>query len=154
MESDYILEWFRFADMDLLSAERLTTHYPVHMQLVCYLCEQSAEKNIKGFLVYNGITEPPKIHNLEILCDRCSEFSAEFANIYDQCESLTRYGVQPRYPHEMEITEQDMKKALEYAKQIKEFAPLQVIRQELEQAIKEEETPPPADEAADAEPVE
>jgi HEPN domain-containing protein len=141
MEHDYILEWFRFADLDILSAERNTRFYPIHMQLVCYLCQQSAEKNLKGFLVYKGVEVPPKIHHLNILCDNCLEYDPQFKEIYDQCESLTRYGVQSRYPHEMEISESDMKKALICARQIKDFAPLAAVRQELEQAMKPQEEP-------------
>ena len=132
MDADYILEWFRFADNDLLSAERLTTFYPIHMQLVCYLCEQAAEKNLKGFLVYNGIAELPKTHELDRLCEMCSGYEMQFSEIERACDILTRYGVQPRYPHEMEVTEQNMKKALEYTRQIKDFAPLQAVRRELE----------------------
>ena len=134
MEANYILEWFRFAEMDLLSAERNSTFHPVHMQLVCYLCQQSAEKNLKGFLIYKGIEEPPKIHSLDTLCNKCSEYNPRFEDIYELCETLTAYGVQPRYPNEIEISQADMKKALAYAKQINEFEPLQAARKELEQA--------------------
>jgi len=132
MEHEYISEWFRFADMDLLSAERNTAFYPVHMQLVCYLCQQSAEKNLKGFLVYKGIVEPPKIHNLDTLCEMCSEYDEGFSEIKRACVILTRYGVQPRYPHEMEISEYDMKTAIDYARQVRDCIPIQEARQELE----------------------
>ena len=132
MEPSLVLEWFRYADMDLLSAQRNTTFHPVHMQLVCFLCQQSAEKNLKGFLIYHGVEEPPKIHNLDILCDACSAHDPRFQEIYDQCERLTIYGVQPRYPREMIITQNNMKNALMYAQQIAEFEPLQAARKSLE----------------------
>ena len=141
MKLDYILVWFRFADMDLLSAQRNTTFHPVHMQLICYLCQQSAEKNLKGFLIYKGIEEPPKSHNLDMLCDKCANFDVRFECIYDQCESLTRYGVQPRYPHEMEISEQNMKKALEHARQVMNCIPIQEARQEIGVIINKKFTP-------------
>ena len=133
MEPDYILEWFRFAEKDIISAERNTTFHPVHMQLVCYLCQQSAEKNLKGYLVYKGIDEPQKTHNLDVLCDQCLTFDAQFEEIYDQCEMLSAYGVQPRYPHEMEISESNMEKALVCARQIHEFELIQAARQALEE---------------------
>jgi hypothetical protein len=44
------------------------------------------------------------------------------------CGILTRYGIQPRYPQEIEITENDMMKALEYARQIQDFEPLAELR--------------------------
>ena len=108
MSRDFASEWFLYADMDLTSAERNTTFYPVHMQLVCYLCQQSAEKYLKGFLVYNGVPEPPRIHNLEKLNALCALYDVRFDEIAEQCEFLTDYGVQPRYPYEMEITEKEM----------------------------------------------
>jgi len=135
LDPDYILEWFRFAEMDLLSAEKLTTLYPVHTHLVCFLCQQSAEKYLKGFLVYKGVIEPPKTHNLDTLCEMCSEYDDCFSEIKRACSILTVYGVQPRYPHEMEILDSDIKKALDYARQIKEFDSLQTVRQELEQKL-------------------
>jgi len=44
---------------------------------------------------------------------------------------LTQYGTQPRYPNEMEITENDMQKALEYTRQVREFEQLVKVRNEL-----------------------
>ena len=133
MDPNYTLEWFKYADNDLLSAERNTTFHPVHIQLVCFLCQQSAEKYLKGYLIYKGIEEPPKIHNLDILCDQCSAFDPHFKELLDKCESLTSYGVQPRYPQEMEITESDMQKALDYARQVRDFAPLRETQKKLEE---------------------
>ena len=66
------------------------------------------EKHLKGFLVFAGITEPPKIHELEKLCGLCTEYETGFSEIERVCDILTHYGVQPRYPHEMEITEHNM----------------------------------------------
>jgi len=133
MEPEYILEWFRYGDMDLLSAETLTTHHPVHVELVCFLCQQSAEKYLKGLLIYNGISDPPKIHNLDTLGEMSIPYADRLTDIQKACAVLTRYGVQPRYPHEMEITEQDMAKALDYARQIRDCDPIQRVRQMLTQ---------------------
>ena len=79
MEYEYISEWFRFADMDLETAEY-----------------------IQGF-----------------------------DKIEQACSSLTRYGVQPRYPQEIGVTEIDTQKALEYARQIRDFEPLDKVRREI-----------------------
>jgi HEPN domain-containing protein len=132
MDKSLILEWFIFADSDLTSAEHLISKRPQPWELICYLSEQSAEKFLKGYLVYKGIADPPKIHNLDTLCEMCGNFDSRFDEIKRQCSVLTRYGVQPRYPHEMFIEEHHMKQALEYARQIMTFEPLAVARQELE----------------------
>jgi len=132
MEPDYILEWFRYADMDLLTAQRNTAFYPVHIQMVCFHCQQSVEKYLKGYLLYCERIDPPKIHNLDFLCGKCAAFDSRFDEIYDKCEVLATYGVLPRYPNEIHVEEQHMKKALEYAQQIAEFEPLLAVRRELE----------------------
>ncbi|MCL2694930.1 MAG: HEPN domain-containing protein [Clostridiales bacterium] len=133
MDTDYILEWFHYADMDLLSAQGAAARYPVHLQLVCFLCQQSVEKNLKGFLLYHEGTEPPRIHNLDFLCGKCAVIDPSFNEIYDQCEVLSTYSVLPRYPRELFVEEHHMKKALVYAQEIKDFAPLQAVRRALEQ---------------------
>ena len=110
---------------------------PLRLEIICYHCQQSAEKYLKGYLIYQGIF-PPKIHELDTLCDMCKKYDAEFENIYGECEKLSDYGVQPRYPNEMHIDEHHMKKALEYANEIKNFAPLKAIRLELEKSLSDE----------------
>ena len=137
MECEYITEWFRFADMDLESAEYLLGKRPQPLEIICYHCQQSAEKNLKGYLIYKGVTEPPKIHNLDVLLEMCSEYDELFAENKRGCGALTRYGVQPRYPNELLITESDMLKALEYARQIRDFELLQEVRREISQCDSE-----------------
>ena len=65
MELEYVAEWFEFADMDLASAEYLCGMRPQPLEIICYHCQQSAEKYLKGYLIYKGVMEPPKIHNLD-----------------------------------------------------------------------------------------
>ena len=131
MEHELIAEWFRFADMDLLSAEHLQSLRPQPLEIICFLCQQSAEKNLKGYLIYKGVVEPPKIHNLKFLIDMCLDYGERFSEIEKACSALTRYGVQPRYPNEIEILEHDMIKALEYARQIRDFELLAAVMKEL-----------------------
>jgi len=124
---DFVSEWFRFAASDLSSAEHLLGKHPQPLELICYLCEQSAEKYLKGYLIYKGVADPPKTHNLDVLCEMCSEYDGRFQEIKRACNVLTLYGVQPRYPHEMEISEHDMKKAFDYARQIQDFELLRAV---------------------------
>ena len=131
MEREIIAEWFRFADMDLESAEYLQGKRPQPLEIICYLCQQSAEKNLKGYLIYNGIAEPPKIHNLLVLNNMCIEYEKRFNEIERACDTLNRYGVQPRYPNELGVTVNDTLKALEYARQVRDFELLAAVRKEL-----------------------
>jgi len=130
MELEYALEWFNYAITDLSSAEFLLSMYPLPIEIICYHCQQSAEKFLKGFLIYSGVSEPPKTHNLIILHDMCLEKDKQFIEISRACEALNRYGVQLRYPNEMEILENDMRKAIEYARFIRDFELISEIRNE------------------------
>ncbi|TEB04184.1 HEPN domain protein [Pelotomaculum schinkii] len=113
-------EWQRFAAMDLDSAEYLLKMHPVPIEIICYHCQQSAEKYLKGYLVLCG-QNPPKIHDLDELCKLCTRLSETFKNIADNCSDLTAYGVHSRYPMEMMLEEQDMWQALNSAKAIRDF---------------------------------
>ncbi len=113
-------EWQRLAEMDLRSAEYLLNMYHVPVEIICYHCQQSAEKYLKGYLVLHGIN-PPKIHDLDELRKLCMKWSDTFKDIADQCSDLTVYGVQPRYPMELMLEEQDMWQALNSAKAIRDF---------------------------------
>lgn len=68
----------------------------------------------------NDIT-PPKSHDLLYLCSLCSESESKFNNFVDDCAILTQYGVHARYPFEIEITQSDMKKAIESSNKIYAF---------------------------------
>jgi len=113
-------EWQRLAKMDLSSAEYLLNMHPVPVEIICYLCQQSAEKYLKGYLVLHGIN-PPKIHDLNELRKLCSDLSDTFKKIADQCSDLIAYGVQPRYPMEPILEERDMLQAVSSAKAVRDF---------------------------------
>jgi HEPN domain-containing protein len=114
-------DWFDIADTELSSAEYLTNmRHPSPDAVICYLCQQAAEKYLKGFLVVHNM-EPPKIHNLLDLLRICEPLHTNFSSLSAKCAFLNPYGVIPRYPNELQITDADTKIALQYAKEIKEF---------------------------------
>ena len=104
---------------------------PQPLEIICYHCQQAAEKHLKGFLLYHGVIEPPKTHNLNLLMDMCLDYGIRFVEVEQACSVLSRYGVQPRYPREINVTESDTQKALEYARQIRDFELLVDIRREV-----------------------
>ena len=132
MDNDFIAEWFHFADMDLQTAEYIQGMRPQPLEIICYHCQQSAEKNLKGYLLYKGI-EPPKTHDLLELNDMCLDIDKRFSSLDKVCGSLTRYGVQPRYPREIGVTVNDTLKALEHARQVRDFELIAAVRKEVEQ---------------------
>ena len=121
MKNQQALEWYVFANRDIQSARTLEKHsHPKPLEIICYLCEQSVEEMLKGFLVSNNKI-PPKTHDLPLLCDMCISFDESFKQLYDTCEFLTLYGVQPRYPNELDITLGDAVKALNSADLVFDF---------------------------------
>jgi HEPN domain-containing protein len=114
------LEWLVYAENDFSSAEYLLGKKPLPIEIICFLCQQSAEKALKGLLVLQGI-RPPKTHDLVDLHDFCKPFTLDTDKILTQCKDLNDYSVRPRYPDETVITETRMRKALADAKAIMDF---------------------------------
>ena len=112
-------EWLELAEMDFHAAEYLLDMRPVPVEIICYHCEQAAEKMLKGSLVYFH-KEPPRTHDLVQLCKLCCELDDRFHQLIDSCIELTPYGVQVRYPAHLELDETDMENALRECRAIYE----------------------------------
>ena len=119
-ESD-VKEWLRYADMDILSANHLNEiQYPKPLEIICYHCQQAAEKMLKALiLAYDG--ELQKNHDLGLLVDELSEFVTFSEDILNAADSLTPYGVKIRYPQELNIKEYHVSKALSDMKTLYDF---------------------------------
>jgi HEPN domain-containing protein len=114
-------QWFLKANDDLKSAEYLATmHYPRPEGIICFHCQQSAEKYLKGYLFHNDV-QFPAIHDLIRILEFCEGVDVQFSTILPKCNTLNRYSVIPRYPDELEITPEDANNALQFAKEIKRF---------------------------------
>lgn len=110
-------EWLEFAAMDLDSAQFLLGMRPAPVEIICYHCEQAAEKLLKAVLVAADV-EPPKIHDLIQLCKKCAELDEEYEALADACIELSPYGVQVRYPSNLDLNEDDMQCALNMCRRI------------------------------------
>jgi HEPN domain-containing protein len=114
-------QWFAHALQDLtLAKHAATTMHPTPNERICNLCQASAERYLKGFLFLHHI-EPPKIHDLSALRKLCEELVPEFSTLMPKTQLLTRYGVLPRYPNELKITDDDMRVVLRYAIDVQTF---------------------------------
>ncbi len=113
-------EWFNFGENDLNSAKFLLQMKPTPLEIICYHCQQSSEKYLKGYIALNGGTIV-KTHDLTLLNKICMKYDKEFKKIEDDCIELVDYGVQVRYPFNLELEEYDMKKAIESAESIRNF---------------------------------
>ena len=121
MHEDDVKEWLRFANMDLDTANHLfNTMHPKPYEIICYHCQQSAEKFLKALFVQNK-KEEAKIHDLVVLAKSLSDLYSSVSGILRECAILTPYGVRIRYPQEMPLEEDDVKLALRYAEKIKNW---------------------------------
>ena len=119
--NDLLQQWLDKGNDDLRSAEYLSTmRHRTPDEIICFHCQQSAEKYIKGFLFLHDI-EPPKTHDLNELLEMCVEINSNFSVLSPKMHILKTYAVAPRYPNDLGITDYDMKTAIEYAKSVQEF---------------------------------
>ena len=118
-------EWLDFAHMDLSSAEFLLGMHPLPVEIICYHCEQAAEKFLKAVLIYYGV-EAPMTHDLVLPCKLCVQLDQSWEQMIDACVELSPYGVQVRYPSDMELNESDVSSALRACRKIGEFVQQQL----------------------------
>ena len=113
-------EWFYIADKDLESAIFLKKMHPAPLEIICFHCQQCAEKYLKGYLTHNEI-KTKKTHDLGEINQGCVNCNINFEKIQEQCNRLIVYGADIRYPMQLDITMPDMELAIEDATKIKEF---------------------------------
>ena len=105
-------KWVQYALSDYNAAVKMVRlHRPVPVEIVCYHCQQAAEKILKAYTIAKSATLT-KTHDLVVLLNQCREHSAEFDKYAKPCIALTTYASLSRYPANVEITEQQMKQAL------------------------------------------
>jgi HEPN domain-containing protein len=119
-EFEYALEWLNFAEMDLSSSKHLLMLRPLPIEIVCFHCQQTAEKMLKAFIVLQNVI-PPKIHNLIELCTICEQYNATFTELEPKLKILNQYSVTPRYPGEFTLFEHDANTAIKYAEAVLNF---------------------------------
>ncbi len=69
VDAGFIEPWIRKADNDISSARYLAENMrPAPAEIICFHCQQAAEKYLKAFLVYNE-HEPPN-HIVEFVTAR------------------------------------------------------------------------------------
>ena len=123
--------WLAFARTDFESAKYLmgAPFHPRPLNVICYNCQQAAEKAVKALIVYFGSQGGmPKVHDISFLLNQIKNVVKETKNIEIEPELLmtanflSKYGVAPRYPNEIEVDEAQVKKALADSEKILKWA--------------------------------
>jgi HEPN domain-containing protein len=90
-------QWFGKAGNDLRAAEMLLAGEDPPLDVVCFHCQQAAEKYLKGLLAGAGLPFPP-VHDLGRLLTRLDSEGFPAESLRDLAEALNPYAVEVRYP--------------------------------------------------------
>ncbi len=110
-------EWLHFALMDLESAKYLQGMRPVPHEVICYHCQQSAEKSLKAVLVKHQL-EPRKIHDLVKLIQEILDVEPGLTPLIPVVAGLSDYATLTRYPPSMQIGPVEVVRAVQDAEQV------------------------------------
>jgi HEPN domain-containing protein len=121
-EVQLITDWLRLAQENLqVASSTITAEYsPYHT--VCFLCQNSAERYLKAYLIYQG-WELKKTHDLNELLAFCVEYNNSLETLRDDCEILNEYITSARYPGDLpfdNFDEDQAKEAIASANRISE----------------------------------
>jgi len=115
-----VKQWIDYAAQDLGVARHLFENYhPKPLEIVCYHCQQSAEKAIKAVIVsLHWPTGIPKSHDLSFLLNQIHNYISIPDTINDAADALTPFGTMTRYPNELTVEERHAKQAIAFAELI------------------------------------
>ncbi|MBU1598504.1 HEPN domain-containing protein [bacterium] len=122
-EIKLVKDWLRFARENILFAHSGMKEDYAPYHTICFLCQGSAEKYLKAFLIWKG-WELKKIHDMGDLLAFCIEFEPGFEDLKKECGLLNEYITQARYPDDLpfeDIGENEAREALSAADKIEEF---------------------------------
>jgi HEPN domain-containing protein len=128
---EFTREWVRKAEADFKAASLLLRGGDDYLFQTAFHAQQSAEKYIKAFLVWQQI-EFPKTHDIAKLIALAAEVVSDLTEILAEANTLTPFGVDYRYPGDYpELTAGDAEAALVLATlvrdQIRERLPEQAL---------------------------
>lgn len=124
MENPKLVEvhsWLVKARQDLDAAAWLLESPQYLYNAVGFHCQQASEKALKAYLTWAD--EPfEKTHSLVALVGLCLKSDPGFEELRSAATTLTPFAVTTRYPGDLpEITVQEAREALMFAKQIWDF---------------------------------
>ena len=121
MRSDWEVAqaWLRKAESDLAAAEVCLAAGKA-LDTACFHSQQVAEKALKAWLIARKITFP-LVHDLKRLLDLCARHEPDFRTMEALGLSLNPFAVEMRYDDEFWPTADEVKEALQAARDIQAF---------------------------------
>ena len=121
--SPEVIRWLDMAKQDEAVAEHLLESFrPVPVEIICYHCQQAAEKAIKALLIAQGVDSIPRSHDLSFLLNGLVKPEVIPERVYEDADRLTPYGVAVRYPNDLELEERHARQAMEAAREVLNWA--------------------------------
>lgn len=119
-----IQAWLDYAATDLSVAQTLfDVHRPQPYEIICYHCQQAAEKAIKGLFIYFDLPgNIPKKHDLSFLLNQIQHKTVISKELRQHADMLNVYGIVSRYPNGIPVDEARTRLALQYAECILNWA--------------------------------
>lgn len=118
-----VTRWFDMAQQDQTVAAHLLENFrPLPVEIICYHCQQAAEKAIKALLLTQGVDSIPRSHDLSFLLRSLAQQEKIPERIYEGADLLTPYGVSVRYPNDLELEEHHAKQALDASQAVLAWA--------------------------------
>ena len=118
MSIDPVQEWIDLAQQDEASARFLLRMRPLPLEVICFHCQQAAEKLMKAVLAKHGL-DIPNTHDLPFLLDLAAAPAPSLASLDQLALDLNDFSVVVRYPSHIPLEEADAKDALEAVEAIK-----------------------------------
>ena len=110
--------WIRKAEADWFGAQKLDAEKLRVNDVICFHCQQTAEKYLKALLQELGLPVP-RIHDLEKLLNLLLPQDSTLRGMRRRLTSLSQFAVDFRYP-DMSSTTRQAKAALRSAARVRE----------------------------------
>ena len=124
-------KWLTIAKEDLAVAKIVLPNEL--FSSVAYHCQQSAEKSLKGYLVFKK-QQIIKTHDLYKTLEICLKFDRDFDKLYEKIRYLNPFATKFRYPTEFDIPDlNEAKLAIKHAKSILNFVIKKIAEPETDQ---------------------
>jgi HEPN domain-containing protein len=102
---EIIGEWVQKAESDFTSIEILVKSAGYPRDVVCYHCQQCAEKYLKAYLTQHAVRFP-WTHNLRELQDLALPLDSDFQRLGNDLALIEEYALDVRYPGRLPILEE------------------------------------------------
>ena len=124
-------DWLEKARADRKAVEILSAHADCPAEVVCFHCQQYAEKVLKAILTLHGI-EAPRTHDLSVLAYLALPVRPEIGALVSRIGRLSPFAVHSRYPGALEVVAQhEMNEMISLADELGEVL-LPILRREME----------------------